>query len=149
MSLHPISSSHLHVRISRSRSTSLSVSILSHLQRALYTSHPCFSLSIPLPLISILVSPHRLHTVTSRTTPRLFQTIYKSLWCLFRGGVRFPHALHCCVACAGDGAGGHCDGGGHPDGAHVVGVGRARHEHTDVFLCLLMHPSIHASIHLY
>ena len=77
--LHPISSSHLHVRISRSRSTSPSVSILSHLQRALYTSHPCFSLSIPLPLISILVSPHRLHTVTSRTTPRLSEQLYKSL----------------------------------------------------------------------
>ena len=81
--LHPISSSHLHVRISRSRSTSPSIFILSHLQRALYTTLPCFSLSISLPLICIylvLLLIVYVHTVTSRTTPLcLFRTIYKSL----------------------------------------------------------------------
>ena len=66
--------------ISRSRSTSLSVSILSHLQRALYSSHPCFSLSISLPLISILVSPHRVYTYCDIThNPSSFRTTLQVL----------------------------------------------------------------------
>ena len=100
LSILSISSSHLHVRISRSRSTSLSVSILSHLQRDLYTSHPCFSLSTSLPLISILVSPsHRLYTYCDIThNPSSFPNNLQVL--LFSGKLVSVFSLCLC-------AGGH------------------------------------------
>ena len=68
--------------ISRSRSTSLVISILYHLQRALYTSHPRFSLSISTAHLYTCFSFSSfiyIDTVTSRTTPRLSRIFYSFL----------------------------------------------------------------------